>query len=163
MSEAMCMVCNEKGFEIEIQEDSEEIQELKKGNKYCLDCYGPIQQQFKLTLEDVADISAGIILLGLLSKGPTPNLLWSIGTKEAPGKFIASQKNIRSRVVSISSSVAQPGAAISTKYLLALIKLFLSCSLPNNLFKLYSCSCPTLGFSRPIVYQSSILDILRVV
>ena len=54
MSEAMCMVCNEKGFEIEIQEDSEEIQELKKG----LDCYGPIQQQFKLTLEDVADISA---------------------------------------------------------------------------------------------------------
>ena len=58
MSEAMCMVCNEKGFEIEIQQDSEEIQELKKGNKYCLDCYGPIQQQFKLTLEDVADISA---------------------------------------------------------------------------------------------------------
>ena len=58
MSKAMCMVRNEKGFEIEIQEDSEEIQELKKGNKYCLDCYGPIQQQFKLTLEDVADISA---------------------------------------------------------------------------------------------------------
>ncbi len=58
MSEAMCMVCNERGFEIEIQEDSEEIQELKKGNKYCLDCYGPIQQQFKLTLEDVADISS---------------------------------------------------------------------------------------------------------
>ena len=58
MSEAMCMVCNEKSFEIEIQEDSEEVQELKKGNKYCLDCYSPIQKQFKLTLEDVADISA---------------------------------------------------------------------------------------------------------
>ena len=58
MSEEMCMVCNVKVFEIEIQEDSEEIPELKKGNKYCLDCYGPIQEQFKLTLEDVADISS---------------------------------------------------------------------------------------------------------
>jgi hypothetical protein len=58
MSEVMCMVCNSKGFEIEIQEDSEEIPELKKGNKYCLECYDPIQQQFKLTLEDVADISS---------------------------------------------------------------------------------------------------------
>jgi len=58
MSEEMCMVCNAKVFEIEIQEDSEEIPELKKGNKYCLDCYGPIQEQFKLTLEDVADISS---------------------------------------------------------------------------------------------------------
>ena len=58
MSEEMCMVCNVKVFEIEIQEDSEEIPELKKGNKYCLDCYGPILEQFKLTLEDVADISS---------------------------------------------------------------------------------------------------------
>ena len=58
MSEEMCMVCNAKAFEIEIQEDSEEITELKKGNKYCLDCYGPLQEQFKLTLEDVADISS---------------------------------------------------------------------------------------------------------
>ena len=58
MSEVMCMVCDVKAFEIEIQEDSEEVSELKKGNKYCLDCYGPLQQQFKLTLEDVADISA---------------------------------------------------------------------------------------------------------
>ena len=52
------MVCNEKAFEIEIQEDSDEVSELKKGNKYCLDCYGPLQEQFKLTLEDVADISS---------------------------------------------------------------------------------------------------------
>ena len=52
------MVCNAKAFEIEIQEDSEEVSELKKGNKYCLDCYGPLQEQFKLTLEDVAEISA---------------------------------------------------------------------------------------------------------
>ena len=58
MSEVMCMVCNVKAFEIEIQEDSEEVSELKKGNKYCLDCYQPLQEQFKLTLEDVADISA---------------------------------------------------------------------------------------------------------
>ena len=58
MSEDMCMVCNAKAFEIEIQEDSEEISELKKGNKYCLECYGPLQEQFKLTLEDVADISS---------------------------------------------------------------------------------------------------------
>ena len=50
MSEEMCMVCNAKAFEIEIQEDSEEVPELKKGNKYCLDCYGPLQEQFKLTL-----------------------------------------------------------------------------------------------------------------
>ena len=47
--------------EIEIQEDSEEIPELKKGNKYCLECYGPIQEQFKLTLEDVADISSQLV------------------------------------------------------------------------------------------------------
>ena len=58
MSEEMCMVCNAKAFEVEIQEDSEEVPELKKGIKYCLDCYGPLQEQFKLTLEDVADISA---------------------------------------------------------------------------------------------------------
>ena len=58
MSEEMCMVCNAKAFEIEIQEDSEDVPELKKGNKYCLDCYGPLQEQFKLTLEDVADISS---------------------------------------------------------------------------------------------------------
>jgi len=58
MSEEMCMVCKAKAFEIEIQEDSEEIPVLKKGNKYCLDCYGPLQEQFKLTLEDVADISS---------------------------------------------------------------------------------------------------------
>ena len=58
MSEVMCMVCDVKAFEIEIQEDSEDIPELKKGNMYCLDCYEPIQQQFKLTLEDVADISS---------------------------------------------------------------------------------------------------------
>ena len=58
MSEVMCMVCDVKAFEIEIQEDSEEVSELKKGNKYCLDCYGPLQELFKLTLEDVADISA---------------------------------------------------------------------------------------------------------
>ena len=58
MSEEQCMVCNVKNFEIEIQEDSEDIPELKKGNKYCLDCYEPIQQQFKLTLEDVADVSS---------------------------------------------------------------------------------------------------------
>ena len=54
----MCMVCNAKAFEIEIQEDSEDVLELKKGNKYCLDCYGPLQEQFKLTLEDVAEISS---------------------------------------------------------------------------------------------------------
>ena len=58
MSEEMCMVCNDKPFEIEIQEDSEEVSELKKGNKYCLECYEPFQQQFKLTLEDVAEISS---------------------------------------------------------------------------------------------------------
>ena len=58
MSEVMCMICNAKAFEIEIQEDSEEVPELKKGNKYCLDCYGPLQEQFKLTLEDVAEISS---------------------------------------------------------------------------------------------------------
>ncbi len=58
MLEVMCMVCNAKPFEIEIQEDSEEVPDLKKGNKYCLDCYSPLQEQFKLTLEDVADISA---------------------------------------------------------------------------------------------------------
>ena len=58
MSEDACMVCNTKAFEIEIQEDSEEVSELKKGNKYCLDCYGPLQEQYKLTLEDVADISS---------------------------------------------------------------------------------------------------------
>ena len=58
MSEVMCMVCNTKAFAVEIQEDSEEIPDLKKGNKYCLDCYGPLQEQFKLTLEDVADISS---------------------------------------------------------------------------------------------------------
>ena len=58
MSEELCMICNEKIFEVEIQADNEEVPELKKGNKYCLDCYGPIQQQFKLTLEDVADISS---------------------------------------------------------------------------------------------------------
>jgi hypothetical protein len=58
MSEEMCMICNAKAFEIEIQENSEEIPELKKGNKYCLDCYGPLQEQYKLTLEDVADISS---------------------------------------------------------------------------------------------------------
>ena len=58
MSEEMCMVCNAKVFAVEIQEDSEEIPDLKKGNKYCLDCYGPLQEQFKLTLEDVADISS---------------------------------------------------------------------------------------------------------
>ena len=32
MSEEMCMVCNAKAFEVEIQEDSEEVPELKKGN-----------------------------------------------------------------------------------------------------------------------------------
>jgi len=58
MSEELCIICNAKNFQIEIQEDSEEIPELKKGNKYCLDCYEPIQQKFKLTLEDVADISS---------------------------------------------------------------------------------------------------------
>jgi len=58
MSEVMCMICNVKAFEIEIQEDSEEVPELKKGNKYCLDCYAPLQEQFKLTLEDVAEISS---------------------------------------------------------------------------------------------------------
>ena len=58
MMEVMCMVCNSKAFEIEIQEDSEEVPELKKGNKYCLDCYSPLQEQFKLTLEDVAEISS---------------------------------------------------------------------------------------------------------
>ena len=58
MSEVMCMICNAKAFEIEIQEDSEEVPELKKGNKYCLECYEPLQQQFKLTLEDVAEISS---------------------------------------------------------------------------------------------------------
>tara|TARA_B100000579_G_C22760094_1_gene818528 strand:+ start:539 stop:709 length:171 start_codon:yes stop_codon:yes gene_type:complete len=52
------MICNAKVFEIEIQEDSEEVPELKKGNKYCLDCYSPLQEQFKLTLEDVAEISS---------------------------------------------------------------------------------------------------------
>tara|TARA_Y100000768_G_scaffold333929_1_gene274314 strand:+ start:557 stop:727 length:171 start_codon:yes stop_codon:yes gene_type:complete len=52
------MICNVKAFEIEIQEDSEEVPELKKGNKYCLDCYAPLQEQFKLTLEDVAEISS---------------------------------------------------------------------------------------------------------
>ena len=58
MSEEKCIVCNAKTFEIEIQEDSDEVPELKKGNKYCLECYGPIQEKFKLTLEDVADISS---------------------------------------------------------------------------------------------------------
>ena len=58
MPEVMCMICNVKAFEIEIQEDSEEVPELKKGNKYCLDCYAPLQEQFKLTLEDVAEISS---------------------------------------------------------------------------------------------------------
>ena len=58
MSEELCMVCNTKPFEIEIQEDSDEVPELKKGNKYCLECYEPLQQQFKLTLEDVAEISS---------------------------------------------------------------------------------------------------------
>ena len=58
MSEELCIICNAKNFQIEIQEDSEDIPELKKGNKYFLDCYEPIQQQFKLTLEDVADISS---------------------------------------------------------------------------------------------------------
>jgi len=58
MSEELCMICNEKIFEVEIQEDNEEVPELKKGNKYCLDCYEPLQKQFKLTLEDVADISS---------------------------------------------------------------------------------------------------------
>ena len=58
MSEVMCMICSAKVFEIEIQEDSEEVPELEKGNKYCLDCYGPLQEQFKLTLEDVAEISS---------------------------------------------------------------------------------------------------------
>ena len=52
------MVCNAKAFEIEIQEDSDEVPELKKGNKYCLECYEPLQQQFKLTLEDVAELSS---------------------------------------------------------------------------------------------------------
>jgi len=58
MSEELCMVCNTKAFEIEIQEDSDEVSELKKGNKYCLECYEPLQQQFKLTLEDVAELSS---------------------------------------------------------------------------------------------------------
>ena len=58
MSEELCMICNKKNFEVEIQEDNEEVPELKKGNKYCLDCYEPLQKQFKLTLEDVADISS---------------------------------------------------------------------------------------------------------
>ena len=58
MSEEVCMVCKAKAFAVEIQEDSEEIPYLKKGNKYCLDCYGPLQEQCKLTLEDVADISS---------------------------------------------------------------------------------------------------------
>ena len=58
MTEIMCIVCNAKAFEIEIQEDSDEVSELKKGNKYCLDCYAPLQEQFKLTLEDVAEISS---------------------------------------------------------------------------------------------------------
>ena len=58
MSKVMCIICNSKAFEIEIQEDSEEVPELKKGNKYCLDCYSPLQEQFKLTLEDVAEISS---------------------------------------------------------------------------------------------------------
>ena len=58
MPEELCMVCNTKAFEIEIQEDSDEVPELKKGNKYCLECYEPLQQQFKLTLEDVADLSS---------------------------------------------------------------------------------------------------------
>ena len=58
MSEELCMVGNTKAFEIEIQEDSDEVPELKKGNQYCLECYEPLQQQFKLTLEDVADLSS---------------------------------------------------------------------------------------------------------
>ena len=58
MAEELCMVCNAKAFEIEIQEDSDEVSELKKGNKYCLECYEPLQQQFKLTLEDVAELSS---------------------------------------------------------------------------------------------------------
>ena len=58
MSEELCMVCNAKAFEIEIQEDSDEVPELKKGNKYCLECSEPLQQQFKLTLEDVAELSS---------------------------------------------------------------------------------------------------------
>ena len=58
MSEELCMVCNTKTFEIEIQENSDEVPELKKGNKYCLECYEPLQQQFKLTLEDVAELSS---------------------------------------------------------------------------------------------------------
>ncbi|MEC8997180.1 MAG: hypothetical protein VYE80_01800 [Candidatus Thermoplasmatota archaeon] len=58
MSEELCMVCNAKAFEIEIQEDSDEVSDLKKGNKYCLECYEPLQQQFKLTLEDVAELSS---------------------------------------------------------------------------------------------------------
>ena len=58
MSEELCMVCNARAFEIEIQEDSDEVSELKKGNKYCLGCYEPLQQQIKLTLEDVAELSS---------------------------------------------------------------------------------------------------------
>ena len=52
------MVCNTRAFEIEIQEDSDEVPDLKKGNRYCLECYEPLQRQFKLTLEDVADLSS---------------------------------------------------------------------------------------------------------
>ena len=59
MSEDMCMVCNVKNFEIEIQEDSEDIPELKKGNMYCLDCYEPIQQQFKLS--DISDFYRSLV------------------------------------------------------------------------------------------------------
>ena len=58
MSEELCMVCNTRAFEIEIQEDSDEVPDLKKGNRYCLECYEPLQRQFKLTLEDVADLSS---------------------------------------------------------------------------------------------------------
>ena len=53
-----CMVCNNKKFVVEIQEDNVEIPEMKKGNRYCMDCYKPLQQQFKLTVEDIADISS---------------------------------------------------------------------------------------------------------
>ena len=54
----LCMVCNNKIFVVELQEDNVEIPEMKKGNRYCMDCYKPLQQQFKLTVEDIADISS---------------------------------------------------------------------------------------------------------
>ena len=52
------IVCKEFGPPSSLVYEDVEVPELKKGNKYCLDCYGPLQEQFKLTLEDVAEISS---------------------------------------------------------------------------------------------------------